>query len=164
MNFIAKNIASLTLIAVAAFSVLSTANANSALQIDNDHQMTRVSGGSMLPTLKSGETTVVFKAYPFQKIRIGDVVIIENSKGESVIHRVVRRNRGGTWVTQGDNNPYEDRETLSSQNFGGLALVDESIVRYQKYLAEMAPKRKMTDMIALADTSATTRFDGGHNL
>ncbi len=164
MNSITKNIARLTLIAIAAFSLLSAANANSTLKADSDYQMTRISGSSMLPTLKSGETAVIFKAYPFKKVRIGDVVIIENSKGYSVIHRVVRRNRGGTWVTQGDNNHHEDRETLSSQNFGGLALVDESMVRYQEHLAQSTSQSIKTERVAMADTTATTRLDRIRNL
>ena len=157
MNSIAKNIARLTLIAIAAFSLLSAATANSTLNADSDYQMTRISGSSMLPTLKSGETAVIFKAYPFKKVRIGDVVIIENSKGYNVIHRVVRPNRGGTWVTQGDNNRHEDREILSSHNFGGLALVDESMIRYQEHLAKVTPQNEKIDRVAMADTTATTR-------
>lgn len=66
----------------------------------------------MLPTLKSGKTAVVYKAYPYKRLRVGDIVIIESEKGFSVIHRIVRRYRGGLWVTQGDNNKREDREVL----------------------------------------------------
>ena len=161
MNTFAKNFSRLSLIALVAISLVSGVSAVPAHKLGADYNITRISGNSMLPTLKSGETAVVFKAYPFKKLRIGDVVIIESSRGYNVIHRIVRRSRGGTWVTQGDNNRHEDREILNNNNFGGLALVDESMVRYQKYLASINPKSDKTEetLVAMADTTATSRFD-----
>lgn len=166
MNNTAKSFFRLALIALAAISLVSAVNAIPTQKMGADYNITRISGNSMLPTLKSGETAVVFKAYPFKKLRIGDVVIIESKRGYNVIHRIVRRSRGGTWVTQGDNNRHEDREVLKNSNFGGLALVDESMVRYQKYLASIAPKSEKTEkaLVAMADTSATSRFDRLRNL
>lgn len=166
MNNIAKSFSRLALIAIAAISLVSGASAIPTQKMGADYNITRISGNSMLPTLKSGETAVVYKAYPFKKLRIGDVVIVESERGYNVIHRIVRRSRGGTWVTQGDNNRHEDREVLKNSNFGGLALVDESMVRYQKYLASITPKSEKTEeaLVAMADTSATSRFDRLRNL
>ncbi len=166
MNTVAKNISRLALIAITAISLVSTVNALPTTKTGTDYQMTRVSGKSMLPTLKSGETAVVYKAYPFKKLRVGDVVIIESTKGYNVIHRIVRRYRGGTWVTQGDNNKHEDREVLTHKNFGGLALVDESVVRYQKYLASIGGEKKEAEktLVAMADTTNANRLDRLRNL
>lgn len=91
----------------------------------------RVSGSSMLPTLKSGEMTTVYKKYPYRKLHKGDVVVVKSEKGYSVIHRIVRRYRGNLWVTQGDNNAREDHEVLSPENYGGLALVGELALVYR---------------------------------
>lgn len=119
--------------------VLSFAGLNlQAATLNPDYQYTRISGSSMLPTLKHGEMTVVYKAYPYEKLRAGDIVIIESERGFSVIHRVERRYRGQLWVTKGDNNKKEDYEVLSPKNFGGLALVGASTLkRYESHLASM---------------------------
>lgn len=161
MNTFAKNLSRIALITLAAISAVSSVSATPEKLEGRDYQITRISGNSMLPTLKGGETAVVYKAYPFKKLRIGDVVIIESSKGYSVIHRIVRRHRGGTWVTQGDNNRHEDREVLKSGNFGGLALVDESMVRFQSYLASITPELDSNEStkVARADITSTSRFD-----
>jgi signal peptidase I len=159
MNPIIKNLtASITLIMTALVSMTLSVHAEEA---NGSYEFTRISGNSMLPTLKSGEMAVVFKSYPFEKLRIGDVVIIESDRGFSVIHRIVRRNRGGTWVTQGDNNAREDRELLGQDNFGGLALVDESMVRFQKFVSKMSPEAASSLKVALADkTAAVERLNG----
>jgi signal peptidase I len=162
MNHIFHNITRLALITLAAISAVPAAHAISATAMGSDYQITRISGNSMLPTLNSGEVAVVFKAYPFSKLRIGDVVIIESERGYNVIHRIVRRHRGGTWVTQGDNNRNEDREVLNSKNFGGLALVDESMVRYQNYLASIGGANindQAAVKVAMADTSSAGRLE-----
>jgi signal peptidase I len=153
MNTIAQTFASrLTLSFIVLFALVASVSAQTQ---DAHFEYTRVSGNSMLPGLKSGEMTVICKSYPFEKLRIGDVVIIESERGFSVIHRVVRRHRNGTWITQGDNNPRADREVLSSSNFGGLALVDESVARFNKYVASLNPEIAANHKVALADKSAT---------
>ena len=125
---------------------------------EEGYNFTRVSGVSMLPTLKSGDVTVVYEDYPYRRLRVGDVVIVNSEKGYSVIHRIVRRDRGARWVTKGDNNRCEDREKLTQDNFGGLALVDDSIARYQKFVAEnhneLIPEL-VSEHVALANTLGT---------
>lgn len=147
------------LIATVAISLATSAsaiptNANSA-----DYEFTRISGNSMLPTLNSGEVAVVFKAYPYKKLRVGDVVIVKSERGFSVIHRIVRRYRGGLWVTRGDNNKREDREVLTKKNFRGLALVDDSMARYQKYVASIGGSTEGIQKVAFANTQNTTRLN-----
>jgi len=153
MNFLA--LSSLSKILLIASALLTLASFSNAQSFDPDYQITRISGNSMLPTLQSGDTATVYKAYPYKKLRVGDVVIIESERGYNVIHRIVRRYRGGTWVTQGDNNAREDREVLSKKNFAGLALVDQSIGRYQNYLASIEKAPAKIDQVAMADKSAT---------
>ncbi len=119
-----------------------------------DYQYTRISGQSMLPILKNGDIAVIYKAYPYRKIRIGDVVIIKSKRGYNVIHRIVKRYRGGTWVTKGDNNDREDYEVLTKKNFGGLALIGEGLNRYNKYLASIDADTADT---AMADINAVNR-------
>ncbi|MBN2235691.1 MAG: signal peptidase I [Opitutales bacterium] len=122
----------------------------------NDYASIRICGNSMLPTLKSGEVTTVYKKYPYRELRKGDVVIVESEKGFSVIHRIVRRYRGNLWVTQGDNNEREDREVLSPKNFAGLALVGEStLARYNQHIAIAYASAPESIKVAKANTNAS---------
>jgi signal peptidase I len=165
MNPLSKIFTRFSLLALVALVFASAVNGQVAANMGKDYEFTRISGNSMLPTLKSGETAMVYKAYPFKKLRVGDIVIIESEKGYSVIHRIIRRYRGRTWVTQGDNNRHEDREVLTSNNFRGLALVDQSMVRYQKFLAQngqTAPQEAQE--VAMASTSNTSRMGRLRNL
>jgi signal peptidase I len=165
MNALNKIFSRFSLVALFVLVLASAANAQVASKLGNEYEFTRISGNSMLPTLKSGETAMVYKAYPFTKLRVGDVVIIESERGFSVIHRIVRRYRGRTWVTQGDNNRHEDREVLTANNFRGLALVDESMERYQTYLAKIGKTApEATSQVALANTDNTSRMSRLRNL
>ena len=168
MNFLAHNFFNrLFLIAAIVLTAASALSARSQQISSTDFMFTRISGNSMLPTLNSGETATVYKAYPFKKLRVGDIVIIKSERGYNVIHRIVRRYRGGMWVTQGDNNRREDREVLSKRNFGGLALVEQSMVRYQNYVTSLegAPASTHSAQVALADQNNTLdRFSRLANL
>ena len=152
-----KSLTRIALIAAVAFTAATFANAVSTKTNSSEYQFTRVSGCSMLPTLNSGDVAVVYKAYPYKKLRVGDVVIVKSERGFSVIHRIVRRYRGGMWVTQGDNNNREDREVLTQDNFGGLALVDDSMARYQKYVAAIGGSEEGMMKVAFANTQNTGR-------
>ena len=147
------------ILSIAALLFFFQLSAESAPKRNPDFSFTRISGNSMLPTLQSGEMAVVYKAYPYHNLQVGDVVIIESKRGYNVIHRIVRRYRGNYWVTQGDNNRREDREVLSQKNFGGLALVDESMTRYQTYMANLETTPSITErektQVAMADQSET---------
>ena len=157
MNIISKIV--FQIFTIIAALILFSATAKSApLNNTTEYNFTRVSGNSMLPTLQSGETAVVYKAYPFKKLRVGDIVIINSEKGYNVIHRIVRRYRGGLWVTQGDNNRREDREVLTKKNFGGLALVDTSMERYQKYVASIGETNEVGAQVAFASNQNQARF------
>ncbi|MDD4348463.1 MAG: signal peptidase I [Opitutales bacterium] len=139
------------------WSVAGVSDLNAqAVDFANDYASIRICGNSMLPTLKSGEVTTVYKKYPYRELRKGDVVIVESEKGFSVIHRIVRRYRGNLWVTQGDNNDREDREVLSPKNFAGLALVGEStLARYNQHIAIAHASAPESLTVAKANTNAS---------
>jgi len=128
--------------------------------VENGYNFTRVSGVSMLPTLKSGDVAVVFEDYPYRSLKVGDVVIVKSENGPNVIHRIIRHYRGSLWITKGDNNRFEDREVLSFSNYAGLALVDESINHYNEYIGKikLAPDYGIDkNQVALANTGDTIR-------
>ena len=149
---------------MAAVAIALATSANAQLSKGrSEYEFTRISGNSMLPTLTSGDVAVVYKAYPYRKLRVGDVVIVESERGFSVIHRIVRRYRGGMWVTQGDNNRREDREVLTEDNFKGLALVDDSMARYKKHVASIGGSEEGIQKVAFANTQNTSRLHNTKN-
>jgi len=106
-------------------------------QFYEQYDQIRVSGPSMLDTLKPGELTISYKLYPYRSLRLSDIVVYNSEKGFSIIHRIFKRYRGGLWITKGDNNRYTDRELLGPENFKGLVLVDvDSIKRFRKLMEE----------------------------
>ena len=152
-----KSLTRIALFAAVAVFAITLGNAASNKVNSSEYEFTRISGNSMQPTLNSGEVAVVYKAYPYKKLRVGDVVIVRSERGFNVIHRVVRRYRGGLWVTRGDNNNREDREVLSEENFGGLALVDDSMARYKQYVDAIGGSEEGMMKVAFARTQNTSR-------
>ncbi len=74
-----------------------------------------VSGNSMLPTLYHGDIVIIYKPSPWQ-IKEGDIIVYKSTRGELVIHRVVRVSESSftgkcqpvCYITKGDNNRLED--------------------------------------------------------
>lgn len=64
-----------------------------------------VGGTSMEPTLSTGDLVVAAR---WGEVTIGDVVVVE-SAGGFVVHRVVDGGEQTGWVTQGDANDFRDR-------------------------------------------------------
>jgi signal peptidase I len=70
----------------------------------------RVSGTSMLPTLKEGDL-VVIQVVNMSAVHNGNIIVYDppcSAVGEAVIHRVVGTENGG-FITKGDNNPITDQ-------------------------------------------------------
>lgn len=74
-----------------------------------------VSGNSMLPTLYHGDIVIIYKPDPWH-IKEGDIIVYRSTRGELVIHRVVRVAENSPsnkcqpvcYITKGDNNRLED--------------------------------------------------------
>ena len=76
----------------------------------------RMMGDSMFPELKPWDMVYSIKT---DNIQVGDVVIFENSKGDKVIHRVIKI-KDGRYLTKGDNNLWSDwNENVTLENIKG---------------------------------------------
>ena len=60
----------------------------------------RAHGSSMLPTIRSGDILTVEKV-DSNRLRIGDVVLIQNASSSVLAHRIIKRD-GDRWTTCGD--------------------------------------------------------------
>ena len=65
----------------------------------------RVSGESMAPLLRPGDSVLVASCHP-EELQIGDLVLIRR-EGDLVTHRLIGRTRQG-WITKGDGSPWTD--------------------------------------------------------
>lgn len=73
--------------------------------------------GSMEPTLHGGEVRAV-RATPFAELQPGDIVLTYFD-GAWNAHRLGHLSRG-RWTTQGDNNRFADRHTMTEETYGGV--------------------------------------------
>lgn len=75
-----------------------------------------VTGTSMEPVLRAGDRVRV-ESVPFEKIRVGDIALIEASPDTLVLHRVMATLPNGIH-TRGDNNVSYDPEWSDSRILG----------------------------------------------
>jgi len=78
---------------------------------------------SMYPTYVGGETIIVRKE-PFDKIKVGDIIIYRNYlnyKVDYVIHRVIWRDSEAL-ICKGDNNGYIDENPIFKCHYVGTAI------------------------------------------
>ena len=93
-------------------------------RFDNRLQVVPTFGDSMQPALGRGEWVVVDYDYPFDDLKIGDVVIVEPKLSGIFIHRIVSRSPN-LLVTKGDNNDKPDEHRATRNTYQGRAyLVD----------------------------------------
>jgi signal peptidase I len=90
-------------------------------------QVITIYGHSMEPILRNGQSLLVDKGFPFERLHAGNVVWftapnVVSSTGR-VIHRLVYKDFAGRWHTKGDNNPKGDfLQFVSRSNYLGLVL------------------------------------------
>ena len=86
--------------------------------------------GSMIPTIKIGQSVIYTSLIDSQHIKVGDIVIYHNSSSnKNVIHRVIdvkydyiNDKLERQYKVQGDNNSYADAEYVTSRNYIGKVI------------------------------------------
>ena len=81
---------------------------------------TIVSTGSMAPKLPIGSLCVINTKYPFEKLKVNDIIVYRIQKNR-VIHRV-NDIVDGKVRTKGDNNDYVDRIVIDEEKYYGKYL------------------------------------------
>lgn len=89
---------------------------------------------------------VVVRGTPFEKIKVGDVIVYKFPGREPIIHRVVAIN-GDSLTTKGDNNKNEDQllegiaPPIKAENVKGKAIMHIPILGYVKIIYLKAVKK-----------------------
>jgi len=80
-------------------------------------------GGSMSPFIRNGD---VLEVVPVKgKINLGDIILYYSSYGNSVVHRVIQRNKGSI-ITKGDSVPGSDQPVLFRKVLGRVVAVEKN--------------------------------------
>jgi len=80
------------------------------------HGVVLVTGGSMCPTLSPGDLIVYRRGI---EPVCGDLLVFEAGTG-LVVHRAIRVDPRGAWITKGDANEIWDRESVISSKIRGV--------------------------------------------
>ena len=80
-----------------------------------------VKGDSMRPTIEPGDLLIIHKEKDYKE---GDIITFVNDQKQIVTHRIKEITPEKEYITQGDNNKFEDTESISDQNIYGKVVHD----------------------------------------
>lgn len=87
----------------------------------------RVEGRSMEPAGHPGDLVRIDAGVPFEALKAGQVIAyrrawacFDPALGPLTVHRLVRKDRRGHWITKADNNPAPDPYCVTAHNYVGL--------------------------------------------
>lgn len=106
------NIAILAIVALDAYFLWPT-------QLGGATSIVVVSGISMEPQYRTGDLVIARIMEPSH----GDVVVYSTDQGARIMHRIVGGDGDSGWITQGDNNAYEDPFRPTNEDIEGVAVV-----------------------------------------
>jgi signal peptidase I len=80
------------------------------------------SGNSMLPTFPN-PCLIKVKTVPYEKLDYGMIAIFKDKANNNNLtaHKLIHKNKDGSWVTKGDNNKEPDKYPLTKKNYEGVA-------------------------------------------
>ena len=80
-----------------------------------------VKGDSMRPTIESGDLLIIHKEKDY---KVGDIITFANDKKEIVTHRIMEITPEKEYLTKGDNNLFEDENTVDDSKVYGKVIYD----------------------------------------
>ena len=83
----------------------------------------KAKGGSMSPFIRNGDVVEVVSVKG--EVNFGDIILYHSSYGNSIIHRVIQRNKESI-ITKGDSVPGFDHPVLFKQVLGRVAAIEKN--------------------------------------
>ena len=83
----------------------------------------KAKGGSMSPFIRNGNVVEVVSVKG--KVNFGDIILYHSSYGNSIIHRVIQRNKESI-ITKGDSVPSSDQPIFSKQVLGRVVSIEKN--------------------------------------
>jgi signal peptidase len=94
------------------------------------YKMIGIETGSMTPALNVGDAVIISKNYDVEKIEEKDIIAYENENGVLVIHRVIKENTDGTYITKGDYNNVADTLYVKKEQIKGKVVIRIPYIAY----------------------------------
>ena len=96
------------------------------------YQIIAVGSGSMEPKIEYGDAVIFERNIDINKLKVGDIIVFNNSKGESIIHRIYSIRKDGKIIinTKGDANKYLDPYDLTDKDIKGKV---NMVIKYIGY-------------------------------
>lgn len=94
------------------------------------YKLVGIETGSMTPSIKVGDAVVIDKTYDKTKLKEKDIIAYINSDNVLVIHRIIKVNSDGTYVTKGDYNNAADSGFVKKAQIQGKVAFKIPFVAY----------------------------------
>ena len=82
-------------------------------------------GTSMLPLLVQGEDSVALRKLDLAQLRRHDIILYKRTNGAFVLHRIMRREKDGSYVMCGDNQLILERGIRPEQMIGYVERIEK---------------------------------------
>lgn len=83
------------------------------------YKMIGIKTGSMTPAINAGDAVVIDKKCDKEKLKEEDIIAYENDSGVIVVHRIIKVNSDGTFITKGDYNNVADTIYVNKDQIRG---------------------------------------------
>lgn len=94
------------------------------------YKLVGIETGSMTPSIKIGDAVVIDKTYDKNKLKEKDIIAYINSDNILVVHRIIRINSDGTYVTKGDYNNTADSGFVKESQIQGKVAFKIPFIAY----------------------------------
>lgn len=94
------------------------------------YKMIGIETGSMTPALNVGDAVIISKKYDVEKLEENDIIAYENENGILVIHRIIKENSDGTYITKGDYNNVADTLYVKKEQIKGKVVIRIPYIAY----------------------------------
>lgn len=90
--------------------------------------------GSMTPTIRVGDAVLIDKKVNKDKLKVKDIIAYKNKDGILVVHRIIKINSDGTFITKGDANNSADTLYVNKDQIKGKVKLKIPFIAYPKIL------------------------------
>jgi signal peptidase I len=98
------------------------------------YKLVGIETGSMEPALNIGDAVIIDKKYDKENLKEGDIIAYLDNKGDLIIHRIMKKNYDGTYITKGDFNNVADPLYVNKEQIQGKIRLKIPFIAYPALL------------------------------
>ena len=84
------------------------------------YKLVGIKSGSMSPKINVGDAVLIYKNVDKKKLKKDDIIAYESQDKELVVHRIIRINKDGSYMTKGDFNNTADNKFVKFKQIKGI--------------------------------------------